>query len=475
MNLAQRHPDYVATESCRIKARDLYEGGEAVKAKSTTYLFQEKNEDDDAYKLRLKRAVLDNFVEKIVVSRQAILFAKPHTRHLPESLESLADDVDMKGMSAAVFFEQVAKEAQIDGIAWVLVDMPQLPVENGVPSEFRTKRDETLANHRPFMQLVPASAVIDWEVGSDQQLNWVVIEESLTQPRMPGDALKFVKRWKVWTRESWTVYELNAQSNKSVDTRYSVVAEGPNPTNHVPLVPFYGIKRNDFSGWPVARSVLDHVIAIYNKESDLDWFERLFAHPVPYAIAPTNPKKMDVSGGLWIQSEPNSGEIEVGYLQTSGAGEGSIRESITNLTARILSIALAQAKRDTAQVQSADGQREDRRIFTTSLKGISLALEFSEYRVWELVSMWLGETSSEIDIIYNRDFDDTMVEAQMLTALMGLADANKLSTETLLTILKEGEVLPVTVDVEEELERINSQGAAAAVKTLRELKREQAA
>lgn len=463
LNLTQTNPEYDATRAARVKSRDLFEGADVVKAKRETYLFKGKNETDADYEKRLQRATLDPYVAKIVISRQAVVHGKAAVRELPAELQKYLDDVDRKGTSAQTFFEDCTKEAQIDGIHWVLIDMPRTPVGG-----FRTRRDEEIAGHKPFFQHLPADCVIDWQVGDDRRLDWAVIAETVQKaPIEAGGERESVNQWKIWTRTSWSVYRI-AEGGQTAG--YRLVDQGGNPLGEVPLVPFFGIMKTDYSGWPVARSVLAHVLQIYNKESDLDWYETLAAHPVPWIIAPVKPEKLDVTQGIWMQSDATGAPIQIGYLETTGNAFSALRESIRDVAARILSIALAQAKKETAQVQSAEGQREDRRIFTTSLKGFSVHAQHSEQRCWRTLAKWLrlGEAPiASINVDYNKDFDDRIIEATMINALADLVDASQLTNETLLQILKDGEVLPEDTDVSEELEKLQAAKARAAATTIR--------
>jgi len=168
-NLDNEHEEYTATLDARTKSRDLYEGWSAVKAKTTTYLYKEPRESDDEYTVRLNRAVIDNWVEKIVQARQAVMFRKVPKRTLPAALEALATDVDRNGGSADSFFEAASFEAQVDGYHWVAVDMPKAP-EAGHTS----LAEEKASRHRPFFEQIPANSVPDWEVGPDGQLVWAV-------------------------------------------------------------------------------------------------------------------------------------------------------------------------------------------------------------------------------------------------------------------------------------------------------------
>lgn len=463
-DLNRTHADYTETADVRTKSRDLYEGDEAVKAKTTTYLFQETNETADEYAHRHKRATVDPYVEKIVTARQALLFRNAHTRELPANLERFRKDVDRRGTPANVFFANVAREAQIDGIHWVGVDMTRLPA-GGYPS----LAVEEAAGHRPFFESIPGANVLDWAVGDDQQLLWAVVKQNHLTVDGPGYELETEDEWKVWTRDTWQLYQYSSDVNAG-QGGYTLTDEGENPTGIVPLVPFFGVKNTDYSGWPVCRNVLGYIVLLYNKASDLDWFERVSSHPIPYVISPRKPAKLDSGRGTWIESDANTPRIEIGYLETSGTAFSSLRESIRELRGKIFSVALAAAQRESAQVQSGDAQREDRRIFSAALMEVSQLLESSETRCWKLMAKWTGADTAGLEISYNRDFDDKTIETQMVQTLSSLASANQLTTATLLEILKDGEVLPENIDLEKEvrdLERNDAEGAANALRAMK--------
>lgn len=456
-NLQIVHELYTLADAQRTRSRDLYGGTPVVQAKSTTYLLKGKNESAEDYAIRLKRAVLDNYVEKIVEARQSVLFKRDATRELSPKLGELIADVDTRSTSADIFFRDVARDAQIDGLRWVLVDMPRIatPVVSAA--------DEQRLGVRPFFQSVPATSVLDWSFGDDGKLDWAVIREVQDTKREPGSVAAKSIQYLVWARDTWKRYE-----QKSSTSAPELIASDPNFIGMVPLVPFYGIKVDECFGLPVCISVLDHVLLIYNKQSDLDWFERLSCHPIPYVISPKKPEKLDVGGGLHIASAENSGSISIGYLETSGTGETSVRDSIDRLERKIYAIALAQAKRDGKQVQSADGQREDRQVFTSSLMSVSRQLEAAEAQCWNIAAAWLKDQGVDVVVSYNRDFDDRAIDDAMLAELSTMVDQRKLSLKTFLDTLEYADLLP-NFNAEEEQKLLAAEAKTRAVELLGDL------
>lgn len=452
-NLDREHPDYIATKDSRTRSRVLHGGSRVFKevdSNGLTYLLKGTNESDDDYAYRLKRSVLDNYIEKIVQARQGLLFRKEHARNLPTKIELYAGDVDRDGTPADVFFQEVARDAQIDGIHWVLADMPRAP-QGG----FRSLREERQAGQRPYFKQVSGANVIDWQEDELGELLWAVIRESHLKPRAePGTDPEQVSRWRILYRDRWELLEARQQGAGS-GLPYAVIEQGPNPLGRVPLVPFFGFQRTSYSGWPVCVSVLDHIILLLNKNSELDRAERRKTEPIPYFVCPEKPVRIDSAKGLWIDSSGVQGQIQVGLLEPNAAGLEHNLNSIAGLRETIFSIALAQAKKDTAQVQSADSQREDRYSFTSALKSVSRSYEDQETKCWRLWAAWAGVPwGEEHEIEYNREFDQEELDADMIRVLSGLADSNRLTSRTLLDMLQRAERLPRSIDIEDELKEL---------------------
>lgn len=451
VNYDNQHPDYQVTAEARTRSRDLYDGWRAVKPKTTTYLFKEPREMDDDYAIRLKRAVVDNWVERIVEARHSVLFRKAVKRELPAKLVDIEEDVDREENSAEVFFQEVARQAQIDGIRWVTVDIPVAP-EGG----YLSQAAEAAARHRPFFESIPADNVIDWEPGLDGGLVWAVIKLGVPTPReAAGTPTEVVPKWKVWYRDHWEVI-VGGENGPTIES------SGPNTSGVVPLVPFLGVKHTDYSGWPVVALLLDHIILIYNKRSDLDRSERVAAHPMPVIMSPKKFEILNMTNGIWIDTSSAAGvPVDVKILETSGVAFESIRSSIGQLEYTIRAHALAQAKRDSAQVESADSQREYKDHFNSSIRSASVLCEASEQKCWEIAALWSGADMGGVKVTYNRDFDDSTIEDAIISRLYELAGGRPVITrKTLLETLQRGEIIDPELDPDEELRQLDSEEKA---------------
>lgn len=446
IDYGREHADLVETRSSRNMSRHFFEGERSVKRGDvqTTYLFQLPNESDSNYKTRLARAVIDPWVEKIVIARLALLFHKPPKRELPAPLDVTADDVDMRGTPADDFFYNVNLNAQVDGIRWVLVDRPAVPVdEDGAPA-LRSKKDETDNNIRAYFAELPADGVLDIQLGDDRRPLWITTKEFMPDAREPGTDETGIDLIKVWTRDEWVTYE---QTDRGEWVEHD---RGFHGLGCVPLVPFFGVKNSEFSGWPVTLNILPHIRALYNKESDLDWFETLSSHPIPYSIGPKKLEFLDSRKGIHLGTKAGEGTPSIGYLEPSGQGFQSLRETGRDLRQRIMNLALSEANKESAQVQAADSKREDRRIFDATVKTNSRNAQHSERKCWEIAAKWESvKDASKLSVIYNRDFTDSAISEAMTAALSNLVSASQLPRELLWEYLRRQEVIPEDVPNEE--------------------------
>jgi len=270
----------------------------------------------------------------------------------------------------------------------------------------------------------------------------------------------FVPQWKIWTKYGWFVYqELDAKKGPKL------IDMGIHELGVVPLVPFYGIKYSDCIGLPAAYGVLDHIISLYNKESLADRYEEVSCHPIPYTIGPKPPAKIDTGKGIHLPTIPDHPIPHIGFLEPNGSSLQIIRDSRIDLRYRIISIALGRARKETAQVQSGESIKQDRKIFSGELVNASIGYEQSEKRCWQIFALWLelvksiDEADSLIRISYNRDFEDEMFDPSLITTLRELVLGEMLPLRTFLELLVSGEILPAGTNVEELLEVLHKEMA----------------
>ena len=451
---------YKNNKSTRRQSRDFYIGEKAVKAKAETYLLKSGNESTAFYTRRLERAVFDNYLKPVVQSRTSLMWSTSPDRSkgFPPELELFIKDVDRNGTHIDSLMSQASTDALVDGITWIKVDSDSFD-----DSEI-SKQEAADRNLRPFAVQVQAEDVIDYQF-DEHGLTFLVMKRLHSQRVEPGIDAKPIDQRLVWTRDQFAIFQpKNPEVDPSKVKRKWVLVGTiqENKIKRVPFVPVYGWWIAEFDGLPIGIDIIGHILSIYNKFSDRDVAEMLTNNPVPYIISANKPQQVDLAdgNGLWVEALSGLRQ-EVAYLEHSGNGLESSRLSERELINRIYEIALFQTKMQTRQVESAEGQRENTKVFASSLTSVSTKLQSSEHGVWNLMLMYLS--SKEIDpsadaiVTYNKEYDDNEIDASFLTALGKLVVSRTLSRRTLLEEMKRaGVITDEEWDIEEELRRIES-------------------
>jgi len=465
LDLDLKHPTYEASQPVRAVAHDLYEGSACVKDKGAEYLVRTPNETQQQFDSRLRRAVYENWGACVIESRLSMLLAKPpvHEGFTAEFKEYL-EDVDGHGTDAVSFFKRVMERASVEGLAWVLVDKtvpegeadaPAVP--QGGPQPVATKAQEKALGIRPVLVFLDADSVFSWHVGRDKKLTWAVVAGERCTDNGPGIPPTVEQTRTVWTRDTWTLYVMVEGSDKAGEKKpqWNMVGDGPNPTGVVPLVAFYGIKREEYWGQSVIKDILGHILSIYNKFSDRDWFESITNNPVPYVIGETNPNMVEIGGGKGVfLSSANGKQCALGYLEPTGIGADSSRTSEQDLIRRIFEITSRQARKAGAQVQSGEGLKEENEIFNASLSSIAVTTEQGERRCWELMRRWeTGDADATLEplkVEYTKEFKNDDIDSAMLQAFSLMVEKDQLSRETLWDRMKLAGLLPPDFDAKKE-------------------------
>jgi hypothetical protein len=135
-----------------------------MREKGEEYLPQHIEEEDDVYDLRVTSTVLLNAFEEAVDGVVSRVFAEPVivTEEAHDEFVDAADDITGLGENLDGFARRAFQSAIAYGIAWILVDMPQIApeIEEEVDGQKitrgRTLADDKKENIRPHWFLYPA-------------------------------------------------------------------------------------------------------------------------------------------------------------------------------------------------------------------------------------------------------------------------------------------------------------------------------
>jgi len=230
-------------------------------------IFRYIKEGDREYKDRVERAYRFNHTRETVDLVNKYLFRAPIARNFddaPESVREFWNDVDETGLSIDEFMRIVSLKQSIFGRPWIVIDNRVTDIPENA-SKADTKGVDLYA------YMVPPQQVPDYAFDECGELLWVLIEEHIRDDQDPingtGDVFK---RYRLWTRTDWMLFEFKKGSGKS-GGRWEQVDEGRHDLGLVPAIPANNSVINDKWDCPALIAEVAYLDrAVSNYASNLD-------------------------------------------------------------------------------------------------------------------------------------------------------------------------------------------------------------
>lgn len=275
------HPEYQAQKQMWRTYRDLYAGGETMRANAYQYLQRRSKEPLDVYYERLQQAFYENYVGSIVDWFAATLFRREPLLSFDGGSElgkrffgRFADDCDLRGSSLTAFMRRVMTAALVQGKSYVLVDFPY------ANSAAMTRAEEEASGaSRAYLVHYSADEVINWGHDELGNLEWVVLRSDVWAEQ--GSEVRKEKIWSYFDKQVFRKYrEMSTGPGRSQKV---LVAEGAHGLSRMNRVPLFELKIMD-GLWLLNKAAslqLEH----FNKSNALSWALQvgLFAMPVIYS------------------------------------------------------------------------------------------------------------------------------------------------------------------------------------------------
>src|SRR5581483_9320019 len=130
--IIREHPDYRTLSETWRTYRDLYSGGERLRANADRYLIRRHKEPGEVYGERLSRVFYENYSGAIIDWYTATLFRREPVILIGGNNDAgrrffcqLLDDCDLRGTNITEFFRGRYVEALIYGRSHILIDFPR--------------------------------------------------------------------------------------------------------------------------------------------------------------------------------------------------------------------------------------------------------------------------------------------------------------------------------------------------------------
>jgi hypothetical protein len=467
------------------KCRALMVGVEAIREGEETYLPRFDEETDESYAMRQNLAALSNGYARTVLASVGMLLQQPPKLgdDMPPALKELAENVDGAGTHLDVFAWNLVLDGIIDGRAGVLVDYqraddPSLDRSRAsaaaVPGAQLSSDDEARLGLRPFFVLFESPDIFlpHYEAINGVRVLTLLVLREVVERRVGRFGVAPVTRFRIYAREgarvTFEVWET------PVGNPSGILSETvpPTPMRNVTEIPFHlFIAGQEIRPGEVKSPLLDLaelVIEHHQIKTDIRHLEMLACvptlvrvgyvapldaatgepDPAPVVLGPRSVQDVPAIQGVaqplyWLTPDITVLEPAMKTLQNNEQSQGAA--------------GLAFLSPDTRAAETAKAKQIDSTAQNSTLATVGRRAGDTLEACFGFAGQYINETAGSVTM--NSDFERTVMDAQMVSALGTLAANGKLDLETLLTLLAQGKVLPEGTDTAAIIERILKENA----------------
>lgn len=415
----RRHPLYEAMKPHWDFMELCYEGG---RAWFKDNIFQYHKEGEGEFKNRQKRAYRFNHTREIVDLVTKYLFRAEIARRKDDTDERITQfwqRATRDGLSIDEFMRVAATRSSIFGKPWIVVDRSSVgePAAGSAAGK-RSKRDDQRSE--TYAYLVDPQDVLDYSMGDDGRLSWVLIREWVRDDNDPLNSTGNVEpRYRLWTSEGWLlVQHKRGKDGKPLQT-IEYVDSGDYDLGEPPVIPANNMISND--PWTTPALIADIAYldrAVTNYLSNLDaiiqdqTFSQLAMPAQGLLPGDDEYKKLLEMGTKRVFLYDGEGGGAPSYLSPDPRQAHLVLEVVKQIISEIYhSVGLAgeRTKQDNSKgIDNSSGvaKQNDFERVNSLLISKGDAMELVENQIVRLVCLWNGVTTPETDLVsYADDFD----------------------------------------------------------------------
>ena len=437
--------------------RNLIKGERAIKDASTKYLPLLDGQGTKDYAAYKNRPAFYNAFGRTVQGLTGAIMRKDPDVTASDAVVEMSEKLTRDHRSLREISSSVVKDVIAFGRYGILIDAP---VGGGDAYAAEYKAEDMLNWHQEdtgegymltFLSLREHAEVYeseDYEVTQTENIRiyFIDLEDGYVKAQLyewkEPSASKVLKGTKS-TAGSWVPMWDEPQ----------IPVAGGQKLTEIPFF-FFGSEDNtpDVSQSPLL-DLANVNIAHWKMSADLAHGLHYTALPTPWAAGFNTKTKLYIGPGkAWISSDPTA---SCGYLEFTGQGLKAIENDLDRKEKQMAALGSRLIEGQRTGVEAAETARIRQSGEVNSLVTISKLVSKSLSRMLETLALWRSvPTSEETTVELNTDFIDIALSSQEITALLAALQAGKISHETFLWNLKEGELLPPGISTEDEKERI---------------------
>jgi hypothetical protein len=414
----RRHPLYECKATHWEFVGATYEGG---REWFDTNIFKYLREGDKEFAERVARAYRFNHTKQVVDLVDKYLFKVDIARKVvdaPEPIQAFWKRATLTGLDIDTFVKRISTATSQYGRVWIVVDSTaDFSLEGPVP----TRAEEIAQDVRSYAYIATPLDVLDMSYDEMNQLNWILIRELARDDADPlTSSGEYLNRFRLWTRDDWTLYELQEIRGKK---KVVQIGYGVHGLGQVPVFAAdhnFSEERYCSPGLIDDIAYLDRANANYLSNLDAVIQDQTFSQLTLPAqgILPGEDafSKLQEMGTKRVFLYNGEGGARPEYISPDAKQAELIITAIGKIINEIyhsVGLSAARTKEDNGGgVDNSSGVAKayDFESINALLAAKATSLELVESRLCELVCLWHGLDDEAVEIRgalvrYSREFD----------------------------------------------------------------------
>ena len=448
------------------KCRHVVEGQERMHIEGETYLPKLSGQNNKEYLAYVERALFYNATQRTVDAMTGLLFRKEPMITIPKAIENWVDNIDMNGNSLRSFAEDIADEILTVGRLGLLVEHPEVIIEEDQES-YITQAQAEEQNLRPFLAKYLAENIINWKVTviNNQKILTMVVLREYHEDNKDEFECDYEVRYRVLDLDPETgnyrqrVF-VASDKNENQFLMLSEVYPLQNGKN-LKSIPFIIINSKGVQCEITKSPILDLVnvnISHYKTTADLEHGAHFTGLPTAVVTGHTikegsSPLKIGASTA-WVFSEPDA---NAKFLEFTGSGLSSLEKRLERKENQMATLGARMLASEKASTETAETHIIKRQGENSALSSIAAAIDDAITKALKIMSEWVG-VDGDIDYKINKDFIPTKMEAAHLLALFQIYQGGGIGFSDFIENLQRGEIIDSDKTVDEVRNEIDTSG-----------------
>jgi len=412
---------------------------------------REPSEEDEAYKRRIFHSVLPPYVQRLAAQATGTILRRGV--HLEGGDEDYwrkwSEDVTGDGTPLNEFCRKTLVDALLYGHSSVIVDFD-------AGEQLTTLAEETALGRKPYLTSINAQQIRGWRtVGNRNQAPLTAVRYhevvSIPEGQFGEELVEQICQLTPIGYQRWRKQSPRAQQNAG----WEMVEEGTHTAGEMPFVTVYSNRLGTLYSKPPLEEVAHLSVAYAQRFTD--YMNCLHVGSMPMlTLKGFDPDIGQDNLGLSVNKAillPPDGSAEI-VSPPSDSYQEQLR-CLTTLEEQISALGISALAKQNITNSAAESKRLDRIDSDSIMAIISQDLERAVGDILRIAGKYVGKEPPKVTIPH--DFENRLLDGNQITAMLQLQMQNQISQSTLLRILKEGEVIPPYVDVDEEVLRTKDQ------------------